>query len=605
MKKDLNVQYNLKLSEDLKKKISQSAKELNCTINDIILKELEKSFGDDNENSEIIYTEEYLMKFKESISLAINNIIKFGDTDIFPFSIENIIIEEKKDDLIKHFQDEIHKYSKSAFKNYLAVNTPANFSTACPVGYTGYRWATIIDPYWNLYFLALVIQIAEEIEKKRLPSEYVYSYRYKPQLDSGKLFNEEISWRRFQEDSINLCENNDEYKFIVSCDIADFYPRIYHHRLENELDRIGYENPQLMNNIHHIKILLQNFSKTKSYGLPVGGPASRILAELALDATDKLLILRKIKFKRFVDDYLIFCKNKEDAHSLLTLLNMKLIENEGLTLQKNKSLIMSKEEFIKIAKSKIYGVAEDEGSTEKAKFLSLPVRFDPYSPNAVQDYEDIKKSLVNFNLYTMLNEELQKSKINQFYTRHLIKALKFADDTVLSNSFIIMFDNIVELYPIFNTIIQTVISQWGRIESKAKIHIFSVLENLITQKSYLIQTDVNLAFTIKLLSLYNTIESSILLNDIYMQTQASLIKKLVTQAMAKQNNHSWLSDIKNTYSTQDELQKRIFIICSYLLGDEGNHWRTHNQNGFTPIQQIYKDWAGKRKDSIKSIGTAL
>ncbi|MDN8270748.1 RNA-directed DNA polymerase [Acinetobacter baumannii] len=545
------------------------------------------------------------MNFDKCISLAINNIIKFGDTDIFPFSIENIIFEEKVEELIKHFKKDINKLNKDEFKQYLANNTPANFSTVCPVGYTGYRWATIIDPYWNAYFLALVISIADKIEEKRLSHEYVYSYRYDPQIESGKLFNTGLGWRKFQEESINLCENNNEYKYIISCDIADFYPRIYHHRLENELDRIGSSNPSLLANIHHIKILLQNFSKTKSYGLPVGGPASRILAELALDATDKLLLLQKIKFKRFVDDYLIFCKTKEEAHSLLTFLNIKLIENEGLTLQKNKSLIMSKEEFTKIARSKIYGINEDEGSAEKAKFLSLPVRFDPYSPNAVQDYEDIKSSLVNFDLYTMLNEELQKSKINQFYTRHLIKALKFANEQVLSNSFIIMFDNIAELYPIFNTIIQTAINQWERLDEKSKRHIFLIIENLVSQKSYLIQTDVNLAFTIKLLSLFNTIESSILLNDIYERTKASLVKKLITQAMAKQNNHSWLSDIKNTYSTQDELQKRIFIICSYLLGDEGEHWRTHNQKGFTPIQKIYKDWASSRKQSSKTIGSAL
>ncbi|MDC5415058.1 hypothetical protein NRA32_05440, partial [Acinetobacter baumannii] len=100
------------------------------------------------------------MNFDKCISLAINNIIKFGDTDIFPFSIENIIFEEKVEELIKHFKKDINKLNKDEFKQYLANNTPANFSTVCPVGYTGYRWATIIDPYLNAYFLALVISIA-------------------------------------------------------------------------------------------------------------------------------------------------------------------------------------------------------------------------------------------------------------------------------------------------------------------------------------------------------------------------------------------------------------------------------------------------------------
>lgn len=114
-----------------------------------------------------------------------------------------------------------------------------------------------------------------------------------------------------------------------------------------------------------------------------------------------------MKFKRFVDDYLLFCSSKEEAHSILTDLNIKLIENEGLTLQKNKSVIMSKEEFTNITKVKISGVTEDEGSTQKAKFLNLPIRYDPYSPNAKEDYEEIKESLKSFDLFSMLSEELK------------------------------------------------------------------------------------------------------------------------------------------------------------------------------------------------------
>lgn len=153
---------------------------------------------------------------------------------------------------------------------------------------------------------------------------------------------------------------------------------------------------------------MQKFSETKSYGLPVGGPASRILAELALNAIDKLLIQKRVVFKRFVDDYLIFCETKEEAHSLLTLLNIKLIENEGLTVQKNKSVIMSKEEFVNITQAKLEGVQGDDGGTEKAKFLNLPVRYDPYSPNANEEYDEIKESLKSFDLFSMLTEELKK-----------------------------------------------------------------------------------------------------------------------------------------------------------------------------------------------------
>ncbi|MCV5289636.1 RNA-dependent DNA polymerase, partial [Escherichia coli] len=86
--------------------------------------------------------------------------------------------------------------------------------------------------------------------------------------------------------------SNDEIKYVLTCDIADFYPRIYHHRLENALDRVDPNKDYS----GKIKKLLQTFSETKSYGVPVGCPASRILAELALDSIDKLLSMNRINY---------------------------------------------------------------------------------------------------------------------------------------------------------------------------------------------------------------------------------------------------------------------------------------------------------------------
>lgn len=545
------------------------------------------------------------MEYKESIALAIDNIIHFGDTDIFPNSIENIIFEDCRQQIIEHFIKLDKEWNQEGkFQEYLADNSIANFSTACPVGSTGYRWATLIDPYWNLYFLSKVLQIADTIEQNRISEDYVYSYRFAPTVDKGALFNKDINWKKFQLDSISLCEN-EEIKYVVSCDIADFYPRIYHHRLENALQRLSLGEPNVQNSVKKITTLMQKFSDTKSYGLPVGGPASRILAELALNSIDRLLIQKRVKFKRFVDDYLIFCTNKEEAHSLLTYLNIKLIENEGLTLQKNKSVIMSKEEFINITKVKIYGVTEDEDSSQKAKFLNLPIRYDPYSQNAKEEYDEIKASLKTFDLFTMLTEELKKSKVNQIYTKQILKALKFQNVETISNSLSLIFDNIDELYPIYNSVIQATVSLWENINSQTKSRIFRNIEVLHANKSYIIQTDVNLAYTIKLLSLYESDESLIILNEIMDYSNSALIKKMVTQAMGKLNNFTWLSDLKNYYSTQNELQKRIFIICSFLLDDEGKHWRNHNKKGFSEIQKIYWDWASERKNSVKGIHSAL
>lgn len=52
--------------------------------------------------------------------------------------------------------------------------------------------------------------------------------------------------------------------------------------------------------------------------------------------------MNRINYKRYVDDFVIFCNSREDAHKILTLLSKKLMENEGLTLQKQKPILLLK-----------------------------------------------------------------------------------------------------------------------------------------------------------------------------------------------------------------------------------------------------------------------
>ncbi|HYJ82128.1 MAG TPA: hypothetical protein VEW26_04685, partial [Allosphingosinicella sp.] len=86
-----------------------------------------------------------------AIRRAISNVVDHGDTDIFPFPIENRIIKDRIDD--------VHALAmriEANFDQYLLNSPPANHGALAPAGYTGFRWATQLDPIWNLYFLAMV-----------------------------------------------------------------------------------------------------------------------------------------------------------------------------------------------------------------------------------------------------------------------------------------------------------------------------------------------------------------------------------------------------------------------------------------------------------------
>jgi hypothetical protein len=205
---------------------------------------------------------------EDSIRLAVKNIANHGDTDIFPFPIENHLFHDKPDEVCQVLQD--------VDKDFASALTRIPVLTAkelVAVGYGGFRQGTQLDPLWNAFLLSLVVDIGADIEARRVPPSTVFSYRFKPDSTSGTLFDRDVGWPQFQE---TLRAEAKKYPFVLRCDISDFYPRIYHHRLENALSTATTK----VEVVKRIMSLVQAVAAGPSYGLPVGGPAARLLSEL-------------------------------------------------------------------------------------------------------------------------------------------------------------------------------------------------------------------------------------------------------------------------------------------------------------------------------------
>ena len=122
------------------------------------------------------------MKINTAIERALQNIAKFGDTDIFPFLFERHIFYDCPSECAALLR-EIH----DNFDAHLSDRPPTTHESLTQVGYTGFRWATQIEPFWNAYYLALVIYLANQIEDKlsapfrleTFPKSLVQNYRHR------------------------------------------------------------------------------------------------------------------------------------------------------------------------------------------------------------------------------------------------------------------------------------------------------------------------------------------------------------------------------------------------------------------------------------------
>jgi hypothetical protein len=531
-----------------------------------------------------------IKEMKDNFRKAIANIIRHGDTDIFPFPFERYLFEEKTKESLDILES-IHNDFNKALNEF----PPLTLVKLSQVGHYGFRRATMIEPFWNAYFLGLVIAIAEKIEISRLPinDSKVFSYRYNWNEEKSSLFDN-TNWIDYKKHCIELSKS---YKYVLQTDISNFYPRINHHKLENELKRIDNSDiPQ------KIIMLLSIFSGTISYGLPVGGPASRILAELALNHTDNHLKSRAIVFCRYADDYTIFCNSESEGYKILILLSEKLA-NDQLGLQKGKTKILDTEEYREIHHFLDPQVEINDESDEEQKLLNISIRFDPYSATAEEDYEDLKSAVREIDIIGILSREVNKSVIDQTVTKQAVNAIKVLDKTKQEHSIRILLDpnNLTTLSPVFTTIIRLIRAVYDDINDASKTLIDKSLIDLFSSDSYLTKIEINLNYIVQVLSIRHTQDKEELFIRLYESELNHLLKRQIIIAMANWNCHYWLVDIKSQFTTMTIWERRAFIYASFFLGDEGKHWRNHNKNQFSREESLIRDWSSDRFGSKKII----
>ncbi|WP_432718612.1 RNA-directed DNA polymerase [Pectinatus frisingensis] len=340
------------------------------------------------------------MDLRKATVLSIKNIIKEGLTDIFdrPFEVELL---SKSLLFQKRIIEETITCIRGGTVSSLGVS-PIDYVLMPKNSAFNFRKCALIQPHDTIKFLTIVLQLAEVIEKARIPidKKRIFSYRFKP--NKGYLFNKNYTITSFKTE-VSKKAKRKRVKLIVACDIANYYERLNLHRLQNTLLSIGCER----NVVNLINELLLFWSNRDSYGLPVGSNASRILSEANLIGVDNYLLSMHVDFIRFVDDYRFFAPDASTAHYWLTILINRL-DQEGLSINMSKTKIESSTRY-KTDLSKQSATLKNK--KDKNPFIiiagyggTVPTRFRtlPNSEKIKLGALDIKQSLNEANANTLV-----------------------------------------------------------------------------------------------------------------------------------------------------------------------------------------------------------
>jgi hypothetical protein len=341
-----------------------------------------------------------------SLTHAIRHLCKHGDTDVFPHLPELNFLREQQVEVVKELHDlDLDGYSPGGA-----------FEALGPKSRYGFRIVHQLPVHDTVLLLAAVIEIGDLIEAHRpaVGGNEAFSYRFAPD-GKGGLYRMDRTYKDWLKSQAALVQGNLKIKHVIATDISDFYARINFHRLENLLDEAAPNHGAARYIKKHIKVIRAR----QSFGLPVGGSAARLLAELSLTDTDRALQHDGRVASRFVDDFRIYLRADENPYDALAFLAEQLGINEGLSLNVSKTNVYSRTDFLARLKHLVTDVS-DEAEGAALETLTSDLYFDE-DPDA----DDLEK-LKSMNLLGFLQEEVGKDSFDMGRIKVIFRALKIA-----------------------------------------------------------------------------------------------------------------------------------------------------------------------------------
>ncbi|MCP3741421.1 RNA-directed DNA polymerase [Rossellomorea sp. BNER] len=509
-----------------------------------------------------------MLKLKnESLEWALQHIENYGDTDIFPIPFEYEAIRYLWDKNTRELPNgtTLKEYLRN--QDILKWNVRDFRRSLTPKHKFGFRLSTQLDPLDTIIYLALVYEIGEDIELKRIPIDrnVSFSFRFNPDED-GRMFNSDIGYGSF----INHCASkvdefigDDNINYVVLADIADFFPRLYSHPLENALSSCTNKT----NHAIAIKRLLNSWNYSISYGIPVGQDSSRLLAELTLNDIDEGLLSEGVDFCRYVDDFRIFCSSKKEAYQQLALLAEMLFENHGLTLQQHKTRIVPVEEFRRDYLKSEESIEVQRLSDEFEIILNEIGIDNPYGEiNYDLLPEDLQRQIDSMNLVAILQEQINSESIDTKIVGFVLRRMAQLKNT---DALELVLDNIDKLYTAFKHIFEYIneleldISQKEEVGEKLiRILDNSIVGHLEFHRMWLFKTFSNgEGWKIDRLATY------------YNEYFDDFSRRKIILALGQANQESWFKTRKRNIMQLTNWQRRAFLASAKCLpGDEASHW---------------------------------
>lgn len=443
------------------------------------------------------------------------------------------------------------------------------------------RVVHLLHPQDLLIYTALVLIAKNDIEANRvaLKAQRVFSYRADISRQNV-LYEAKDSYAKYKEQLKAKCTAASA-KYVAVADIADFYPRIYQHRLENVIESVA--TTQRVRDVARVLVrkLIGNLMEKNSYGIPVGPYASRLLGEAILIDVDAMLQGAQQNFVRWVDDYSVFCKTEYEAQSVLFALGEFLFSKHGLTLQSAKTTIAPIGDYRTRYLTEHEEILSDRDAAIKA-LREFGAGYEGDEEPEEPDEGEVENTLAilqGLDLKGMLEASLADTTLVDYeavvYALMKLPRIPGAPADLKREVLNLVIDNAELLYPVAEQIAKYVLSFDDLTQQERKKIAKSLLKPLKSKRNP--PPPYYAMWVLHVFASEPEWNHAKDIAAIYASAKSEVVKRYAALAVNTSGTRADVVSIKDDYVSASPLLKLAILVASRRLGaDERKHWKQAN-----------------------------
>lgn len=478
----------------------------------------------------------------------------------------------------------------SAVKQYLSqidldTHEPhKSLRVFAPKSRANVRVVHLLHPEDLLIYTALVLIVKDDLERARISrnARRIFSYRTKPGV-SNRLYDARGSHDAYlfqlkkKAEKVNV-------KFVGLADIADFYSRIYQHRLENIIQTTA--TTQRGNDVARVlvKKLIAKLMGRNSYGIPVGPYASRLLGEAVLIDVDEHLKAKGVDYVRWVDDYNIFANTEFAAQRTLFELAEWLYTQHGLTLQATKTKILPVDNFVsEVLTSPEESVTDRDRVIQILQTGAFENEYDDEDEQRNPDEEEVQRlleALQAYDLHKLLKESISDAELVDYevvrYVLTRLPRIPGADEQLKLDLLDLILDKAELLYPAAEFVASYVLT-FNAMPAKRRRVIAKKLFKPLKSKTNP-PPDYYAMWVLHIFSTSSVWNHTSDIRRLYETENSDVVKRYAALAIATCGARADALVVKDDLDSSASMLRLAILSASKLLGpDERKHWKLSHQ----------------------------